>query len=549
MAIRAPYPQGPSLAAPTFYRPSAPDYPGPYSSPSISSSSSSASDSSSGSSLYYPATPPTAPDYRTPYYSAIPAHYFDASKDRSSSPTYPATRPAHPPRASSYRTTHNEEQKSRAGDKRERGQSGVEQHQEPYCLEDDEMLAWRIHEEELAAIQTEVVDLQHEQELRRALEESRRMANLDSRCPEKSSSMPRSVHAGHEPSQRAVPTAGSVPRQKSSAPLTPQSQSRPVASTSRQPQASTSRATPPSYAHPLFGYRTLFIDGQHCSRCFTKIPVFERNGGNTLSHGSRGPLGSLLHMTCPSCATIQCRGCAKAVACPRRCTGGQQCTLPACCSEVRAIAIFEVLVDFDRAFSDKVAELHANSQSQQVLKTDREMYLDLATSWVDTRVSEPLKSILAGTLSKLAHWLAGELHASTALLISTSHLLEVIQAFLLVPNASDWLRRRAVYGQILDFLRCLATRHMLHALVMSPRQDIQQTRVLQNIIVSATYLEDASPNPPRSIYEVAISGPSLKEMERYACRAHLPQLAQDAQVLWQGLKYLELVKALGSDTD
>lgn len=254
-------------------------------------------------------------------------------------------------------------------------------------------------------------------------------------------------------------------------------------------------------------------------------------------------------MTCPSCSATQCRGCSRPAACPRRCTGGQQCTLVACCSEVRAIAIFEVLVDFDKAFADKVAELHANSQPQHVLKTDREVYLDLATSWADIRVSEPLKNILTAVLSKLTHWLAGDLHALTALLISTSHLLEVIQAFLSVPNAGDWLRRRALYGQILDFLRYLATRHSLHALVMGPRQDIQRTCGLQSIMVSATYLEDAAPTPSRSLYEIAISGPSLKEMERYACRAHHPELGDEAQVLWQSLKYLELVKALGSDTD
>lgn len=272
MSIRGPYLQGPNLAAPHFYRPHAADYPNQYYSPSISSSSSSTSDlSSASSSSYSPATP----EHPATHYSTIPANFFEASKRHSSSSAHPPSRSTLPPRTSSHRTAdraHIEQQRSRGGDRRERSQRGVEHHQ----VEDDEVLAWRIHEEEISALESQAVYLQQERDLQRALEESRQMAVLESRRSDKINQS-HSSRAGHEQSQRAAPIVRPVSRQGASIPPTSQSRSRQAASASQQRQASSSRIAPASHAHPLLGYRSLFMGGQTCSQCDETIPVFERN--------------------------------------------------------------------------------------------------------------------------------------------------------------------------------------------------------------------------------------------------------------------------------
>ena len=86
----------------------------------------------------------------------------------------------------------------------------------------------------------------------------------------------------------------------------------------------------------------------------------------------------LLHVFCKSCKTNHCRGCMSPVPCPQVCKGsteGHACPVEICCTNVRAIAIFEALGGFDRQYlgeretSDERARKSAAAARKNKLST------------------------------------------------------------------------------------------------------------------------------------------------------------------------------------
>ena len=84
------------------------------------------------------------------------------------------------------------------------------------------------------------------------------------------------------------------------------------------------------------------------------------------SAGSLPPpsLLHLLHATCSSCETVHCRGCFKVLDCAAGCKGkNTPCKALTCCSEIRAIALFEALGGFDRQYLGE--QLTSDARSRQ----------------------------------------------------------------------------------------------------------------------------------------------------------------------------------------
>lgn len=217
---------------------------------------------------------------------------------------------------------------------------------------------------------------------------------------------------------------------------------------------------------------------------------------------------------------------------------------------MRAIAIFELLVDFDAAYADKVVELHGGSGSRRnMTRAERDVYLHLAGSWADPQLSLRLDGVLGYTLEKLTRWLAGDVHELTPLLISSSHLLEVIQAFVASPKGKNWVRRRTLYRPMLEFLIDLASRHSLHDLVMRRRKDVQGTCGLQVIVASADYYEDGPPSVSTSLCDTALCCPAVEELRQYASTAYNQHFKDEAEAMGLCLKSLDFIKMLGPSKD
>lgn len=131
-----------------------------------------------------------------------------------------------------------------------------------------------------------------------------------------------------------------------------------------------------------------------------------------------------------------------------------------------------------KAFIDKVAELYVNH----------------------------LKDRLGGTLSLCRK------PRVTAVLISTSHLLEIIQGFFLFPTLVTGSSAVHFSPGYPTFALC------------SSRNEPPQGYPADLWASWCPRRISKMCHPP-----VAISDPSLKEKERYACRAHLPQLEHETK--------------------
>ncbi|RPD64686.1 hypothetical protein L226DRAFT_497961 [Lentinus tigrinus ALCF2SS1-7] len=95
--------------------------------------------------------------------------------------------------------------------------------------------------------------------------------------------------------------------------------------------------------------RDLFVGEKTCA-CGAKLP--SPRGHVVFTPQSPPPsLLRLLHVPCKKCNTNHCRGCMSPVSCPLTCKGeGTECSVQACCANVRVIAIFETLGGFDRQY-------------------------------------------------------------------------------------------------------------------------------------------------------------------------------------------------------
>ncbi|KAI1793068.1 hypothetical protein LXA43DRAFT_1127421 [Ganoderma leucocontextum] len=118
----------------------------------------------------------------------------------------------------------------------------------------------------------------------------------------------------------------------------------------------------------------LFTGEKTCPSCGAALP--SPRGHVVFSQHPRAPpsLIRLLHAPCKACKANHCRGCMAPVSCPLTCKGEDaECAVETCCTNVRAIALYEALGGFDRQYlgerevSDQRArEAAAKAQKNQV---------------------------------------------------------------------------------------------------------------------------------------------------------------------------------------
>lgn len=262
-------------------------------------------------------------------------------------------------------------------------------------------------------------------------------------------------------------------------------------------------AAPATPADELRDYATLFTRSLACSRCGDEMfvqPMVDIS------------LRRQLHLFCARCPvpTPHCRGCGKPVACKRKCDAiRDDCQLKTCCRKGRAIAIFEILGLFDKSYTT-AAESLSKSNIWPVPKSERDDFLQLATSNTDPRLTRPFNQTLTKTLSALQGWLPLEqsVHASVRLLFSTSLLLEVVRAYLKDTTAAyvNWVIYGELYTEILGLLKLFGREECHHALVMQSLPAIQRSSGLQSWLWDEQSVWSFDPNRTRkSLFAVAVA--------------------------------------------
>jgi hypothetical protein len=268
---------------------------------------------------------------------------------------------------------------------------------------------------------------------------------------------------------------------------------------------------------------------------------------------------SLLHLTCPSCSTVFCRGCALRTDCSSRCTGGDRCPLTKCCQAVRAVAIFEALSDLDKAYTSAAAALVESPSPPS--RAQREEFLELTISRADTSFSDAFDRVLLHALREINRWMpekpykTGDVHPSVALLLASSYVLEIVHHYLSQPKAGDWVIRADIYLEMLILVRTLASRGGLAHLVMQPR-DVMQVCGLHNIVWTRGKIvwgEGMAPGAGAgmapSLYSVIMSptGDRPQAFLKLQETMRSAQLKEKAWSLQKQIQYLQLLQVSGPD--
>ncbi|EJD51869.1 hypothetical protein AURDEDRAFT_181457 [Auricularia subglabra TFB-10046 SS5] len=135
----------------------------------------------------------------------------------------------------------------------------------------------------------------------------------------------------------------------------------------RNGRAAGSSKTAATYSSPdeqLSGFRTKASSQSHCPRCNKTMKPLRRLIVFTESIPPTGLRGAL-HLSCPGCKEIFCRGCLSAVSCAPSCKGksNQSCVVDECCKAVRALAIFEAFGALDRGYQGEKSRNAVQSAS------------------------------------------------------------------------------------------------------------------------------------------------------------------------------------------
>ncbi|KAG6873075.1 hypothetical protein C0995_003383 [Termitomyces sp. Mi166 len=201
------------------------------------------------------------------------------------------------------------------------------------------------------------------------------------------------------------------------------------------------------------------------------------------SSSSLPSLDSHLHLMCPDCHTMHCRGCNRMLNCKRTCNGGpdDKCLLKTCCRAGRAIAIFAILSCFDAKFLSMVS------------KSSHSTYLEYIKSRLSSSTSS-LSTLLLTTIESLLLWLPVDpihskspphVHTSVEPLFRVSLLLEVIRTYLRAPR-ERWIRsgNGMVYRHLLMFLRRLEEvgKGAIAGLVFRPAKGVERTTGVGEVV-------------------------------------------------------------------
>ncbi|KAG6872021.1 hypothetical protein C0995_013832 [Termitomyces sp. Mi166 len=203
--------------------------------------------------------------------------------------------------------------------------------------------------------------------------------------------------------------------------------------------------------------------------------------------------GTLLHLFCPSCPAVYCRGCKRPVKClDRFCNARHNCGVKRCCADVRALAIFEYLSAFDQFYLDASAAFHGIDRETTLKAGQRRAYLDYVLLHADKYSSHEdahrFFSVLRRTVKTVLFWLLPEeenniIERHVAPMFAVSFLSEVLYE---VIKQTYWQRKicpprlenlRQVITELLNTLTVRQDKE-LSGVVRSPFSIIDQSRGL-----------------------------------------------------------------------
>ncbi|KAF5385156.1 hypothetical protein D9615_000912 [Tricholomella constricta] len=194
-----------------------------------------------------------------------------------------------------------------------------------------------------------------------------------------------------------------------------------------------------------------------CSTCNTTI-IRDRSPALAVS-------GAVVHLVCPNttCRAVHCRGCMRSVECPIYCNARHRCQVKSCCPEVRAMAIFEHLANFDLFYLHQLSTYHQSSMAPthaQRLAFLRDHVFVFAGQ--DRKLLSRFREELRCALVVVDMWLSPHtannvVHPSVGPVLASSFLFEVLLEFLRADVI--WGIETVTNGGVM-----LATMNLLNAL-------------------------------------------------------------------------------------
>ncbi|KAH9849201.1 hypothetical protein C2E23DRAFT_840286 [Lenzites betulinus] len=308
-------------------------------------------------------------------------------------------------------------------------------------------------------------------------------------------------------------------------------QSHPLAS-SRRPSppkdkarhSSSDTSPAPLPTSDLAQYRELFVGERSCS-CGFRMP----SSRGLVMYTTQVPppnLLRLLHVPCKSCNKNHCRACMSATACQPSCKGKPQneaCPINECCTDVRAIALFEALGGFDRQYlgertmaNDRAREAaakaratHANITSHRGVGYGGNYAGDYLVDF--NRYSSPgsvlgrspysvqhggasqrdlsaahFDEIIVRALNTITYYLPSPYsdnaqiydmlpHPAISSLLLLSQIPDLLASLLRNDSVTDWIARIDVYQAMLALLRRMADCELTLGVLTGPRWEMTRS--------------------------------------------------------------------------
>ncbi|KAI0050598.1 hypothetical protein FA95DRAFT_1555521 [Auriscalpium vulgare] len=265
---------------------------------------------------------------------------------------------------------------------------------------------------------------------------------------------------------------------------------------------------------PLAQARHLFTGDRQCPGCKGKLK--SPRGYPTFSVHTPAPsVVSLLHLPCKKCKKNHCRSCLAVLTCDLTCKGtfkNSKCVVERCCTNVRAIALFEVLGAFDRLSIGEKETSAARAAAHRPSKVahtvgpggtgygtggveynpPKNTRRGAAAVSVDTRSKQAQNSaehwdeLVVRAFTNITTFLpdpdsenaqAFDLipHESLRHLLSLSLLPELLGSLLRNDSVNDWVARSEIYYATLQLLRRLADCELTVGVLIDPQWEKNKT--------------------------------------------------------------------------
>ncbi|KAI0031247.1 hypothetical protein K488DRAFT_79164 [Vararia minispora EC-137] len=244
----------------------------------------------------------------------------------------------------------------------------------------------------------------------------------------------------------------------------------------------------------LLPHRDLFVRSSPCSKCGIVLP--SPRGSVIFSANDPPPsLVMLLHLVCTRCKLVHCRGCLNPLSCTPTCKGPgstryKSCAAFTCCSEARAIALFEALCGFDRLYKNEQDDSKQRARQTTAKRPDTtagsvgpggtgygtgtggysdgsKYSTDIRARAVSQMAEKHWDDIVVRALQTITNLLPAPYadepatydllpHTSIGALLMLSQLPALLASLLRNDSVMDWSARGAVYEVMLALLRRLA---------------------------------------------------------------------------------------------